>query len=152
MMGSLTFGTDTARDKYQEFLEEYAEYKKDEISVKKALNIATTAWHLVDWTFDDYKVIHHTTNIGEFRETLYPDCQSLKIMHDLANASKHKNLDRPKANLKNTTTHLGSFSRDFSSDFDKTHLQIELDNGTKLHFQGEIDKVKAFWDNFFKNL
>lgn len=47
-MGSLTFGKDTARDKYQEFLEEYAEDKEDETSIKKASKLSTTAWHLVD--------------------------------------------------------------------------------------------------------
>jgi hypothetical protein len=148
-MGSLTFGKDTARDKYQEFLEEYAEYKEDETSIKKASNLSTSAWHLVDWTFEDYKSIHNIQNIGEFRETLYPSCQSLKIMHDLANAKKHKNLSRPKANLKNTKKHNGTFSREFSSDFDISYLEIELENGDKLSFEKEIDKVKSFWDDYF---
>ena len=151
-MGSLTFGTDTAKDKYQEFLEEYAEYKNDETSVKKASNLATTAWHLVDWSFEDYKLIHNIEKIGDFRETLYPNCSSLKIMHDLANASKHKNLDRPKANLKNTERHIGAFSREFSREFDTTYLAIELMDGTKLDFEEEVDKVKIFWDNYFANL
>lgn len=150
-MCSLTFGTDTAKDKYQEFLEEYAEYKNDETSIKKASNLSISAWHLVDWTFKEYKLIHNLTNIGEFRETLYPNCPSLKIMHDLANAQKHKILDRSKANLKNTKKHNGSFSRDFSSDFDITYLEIELKNGDKLSFEKEIDKVKDFWDGYFSD-
>jgi len=148
-MGSLTFGTDTAKDKYQEFLEEYAEYKDDETSIKKASNLSTSAWHLVDWAFEDYKSIHNLDKIGEFRETLYPSCKSLKIMHDLANAKKHKNLSRPKANLRNTKKHKGDFSSDFSSDFDITYLEIELEDGNKLSFETEIDKVKDFWVDYF---
>ncbi|GGW39167.1 hypothetical protein [Arenibacter certesii] len=148
-MGSLTFGTDTAKDKYQEFLEEYAEYKDDETSIKKASNLANSAWHLVDWAFEDYKSIHNFDKIGDFRETLYPNCQSLKIMHDLANAKKHKNLRRPKANLRNTKKHKGDFSSDFSSDFDITYLEIELEDGNKLSFENEIDKVKDFWVDYF---
>jgi hypothetical protein len=151
-MGSLTFGTDSAKDKYREFLIEYADYKDDETSAKKACDLATTSWHLIDWAFEDYKSIHNLHSIGEFRETLYPSCPSLKIMHDLANASKHKNLDRPKANLKNTERQIGAFSREFSKEFDTTHLGIELMDGTKLDFEEEIDKVKIFWDNFFINL
>ena len=108
-MGSLTFGTDNAKDKYREFLSEYHDYKNDETSTKKAINLATTSWHLIDWAFEDFKLTHNLQNIGEFRETLYPSCPSLKIMHDLANASKHKNLDRPKANLKNTQSTLELF-------------------------------------------
>ncbi len=150
-MGSLTFGTDTAKDKYQEFLEEYTEYKDDKTSVKKARNLAITAWHLVDWSFEDYKPLHNLDKIGDFRQTLYPSCPSLKIMHDLANASKHKNLDRPKADLKNTEKHIGTFSHEFSKEFDTTYLAIELMDGTKLDFEEEIDKVKLFWDNYFAN-
>lgn len=148
-MGSLTFGADTAKDKYQEFLEEYAEFKNDETSIKKASNLANSAWHLVDWSFVDFQSIHNCNNIVEFRETLFPNCPSLKIMHDLANAKKHKNLTRPKANLKNTRKHNGVFSREFSSDFDISYLEIELENETKLSFEKEIDKVKTFWDNYF---
>lgn len=151
-MGSLTFGVDTARDKYQEFLEEYGEYKDDVTSIIKATNLSTSAWHLIDWTFEDYKSIHNLDKIVDYRETLYPTCPSLKIMHDLANAKKHKNLDRPKARLKGTKKHKGDFSRDFSFDFDITYLEIELENGTKLDFEKEIDKVKSFWDNYFANM
>jgi hypothetical protein len=151
-MGSLTFGTDTAKDKYREFLIEYDDYKKDETSIKKASNLATTSWHLIDWAFEDFKLVHNLQNIGEFRETLYPSCPSLKIMHDLANASKHKNLDRPKANLKNTERHIGAFSREFSKEFDTTYLVIELMDDTKLDFEEEIGKVKIFWDKYFINL
>ncbi|WP_405376596.1 hypothetical protein [Nonlabens sp. Asnod3-A02] len=148
-MSSLTFGTDTAKEKYQEFLEEYTEYKDDETSIQKASNLSSSAWHLVDWCFEDFKSIHNFVKISDFRETLYPNCESLKIMHDLANAKKHKNLTRPKANLKNTKKHNGAFSREFSSEFDISYLEIELDNGTKLSFEEEIDKVKAFWETYF---
>ncbi|MEP1490029.1 MAG: hypothetical protein ABJK28_16540 [Algibacter sp.] len=150
-MKSLTFGTDTARDKYEEFLQEYSEYKEDETSIKKAKNLSISAWHLVDWVFEDYKTSHNFDKIGDFRETLYPTCQSLKIMHDLANASKHMNLNRPKANLKNTEKHIGPFTRQFTSQFDKTYLKIELYDSTELRFEDEIDKVKVFWDNYLKN-
>jgi hypothetical protein len=151
-MGSLTFGSNSATDKYIEFLEEYAEYEKDDISIKKAINLSTSAWHLVDWSYEDFKSVHNCDNIGEYRKILYPTCPSLKIMHDLANANKHKKLERPKANLKNTRKHNGAFSSAFSSGFDISHLEIELENGTKLDFKQEIEKVKIFWDNYFDGL
>ncbi len=150
-MGSLTFGADSAKNKYEEFIEEYSEYKKDDTSKYKASNLANSAWHLVDWSFEDYKTIHNCNDIGKFRETLYPKCPNLKIMHDLANAKKHKELTRPKARLKNTRKHEGDFSSEFSSDFDISYLEIELENGDILNFEDEIDKVKEFWENYFSD-
>jgi hypothetical protein len=152
-MNSLNFGKDTANDKYKEFLQDYDEYINDDLSVKKAKRLASSSWHLVDWTFEEHKTVHNFTDIGSFRESLYPNCESLKIMHDLTNASKHKILSRPKGDLKNTKEHQGDFcSEDFSSeDFDVSYLEIEKNDGTKLSFKSEIEIVKDFWIEYFKD-
>lgn len=152
-MNSLNFGKDTAKDKYKEFLQDFDEYINDELSINKAKRLATNAWHLVDWTFEEYQTTHNYNNIGEFRESLYPNCESLKIMHDLTNASKHKILTRPKADLKNTKEHQGDFcSKDYSSeDYNVSYLEIEKNDGTKLSFRKEIEKVKEFWKEYFQH-
>jgi len=150
-MNSLNFGKDSANDKYEEFLQDYKEYINDDLSVQKAIRLASSAWHLVDWTFEEYKTTHNFEDVGSFRESLYPNCESLKVMHDLTNASKHKILTRPKGNLKNTKKHKGDFSSDFSSDFDISYLQIEKNDGTKLSFTDEIENVKEFWVEYFKD-
>ena len=150
-MSSLNFGKDKAIDKYEEFLQDYNDYLKDDLSITKAKRLANSSWHLVDWTYEENKSMHNFTNIGSFRESLYPTCVSLKIMHDIANASKHKIITRPKADLKNTKEHIGDFSDDFSSDdFDTSYLQIEKNDGTLLSFKDEIKIVKVFWSNYFK--
>lgn len=151
-MNSLNFGKDTANDKYEEFLQDYDEYINDNLSVKKAKILANSAWHLVDWTFYEHVKIHNFSKIENFREYLYPKCESLKVMHDLTNASKHKILSRPKGDLKNTKEHKGDFcSKDFSSkDFNVSYLQIEKNDGTKLSFRNEIERVKNFWIEYFK--
>lgn len=148
-MNSLNFGKNTAKDKYNTFLLEYEDYKKDNTSINKAISLSITAWHLIDWAFLDYKTFHKSNSLGAFREKLYPKCPSLKIMHDLANASKHKELTRSKAELKNTEKHKGIFSSIFNKKFDTTYLLIELRDGNKLRFNEEIDKVKVFWDSYF---
>lgn len=115
--------------------------------------MASSAWHLVDWAFEEHEKNHNFTNIGSFRESLYPNCESLKVMHDLTNASKHKILSRPKGELKNTKEHKGDFcNKDFSSkDFNVSYLQIEKNDGTKVSFRNEIESVKNFWIEYFKN-
>ncbi|MGK0447796.1 MAG: hypothetical protein ACJA2M_001575 [Polaribacter sp.] len=152
-MNSLNFGKDTTKDKYEEFLQDYNEYMNDELSVQKAKQLAANAWHIADWAFEEYITLHNFTDIGSFRESLYPNCESLKVMHDLANASKHKLLTRPKADLKNTKEHQGDFCpKDFSSeDFDVSYLEIEKNDGTILRFKSEIENVKEFWSDYLED-
>lgn len=146
-MNSLNFGKDTAKDKYEEFLQHYLEYLNDDLSVLKAKQVAISAWHLTDWTHKESEY----SDLGNFRELLYVKCQSLKVMHDLTNASKHRILTSPKGDIKNTKEHKGDFSRDFNSDFDISYLQIEKNDGNKLSFIDEIKNVKEFWDAYFKD-
>jgi hypothetical protein len=148
-MGSLNFGKDTAKDKYASFLIEFEEYVKDDLSTDKAQRVATSAWHLVDWIFEDHKTIHQFNDLGLFRESLYPNCESLKIMHDIANATKHLNVTKPKGDIKDTGEYSGTFDRTFDFTFDISHLEIEKNDGQRLSFITEITKVKKFWDEYF---
>lgn len=148
-MGSLNFGNDSATDKYDSFLVEFEEYISDDLSTEKAKRVATSAWHLTDWAFENYKTIHKFTELGLFRKSLFPNCESLKIMHDLATAAKHLIVSSPKGDIKDTRKHSGTFGRTFDSTFDISHLEIEKNDGIRLRFIDEIKKVKIFWDNYF---
>ncbi len=150
-MSSLNFGKDNIIDKYNEFIIDYNDFINDDLSVQKAKRLAISSWHLVDWTFEEYKPVHNYNNIGEYRKSLFFDCPSLKIMHDIATTTKHKLLSRPKADIKNTKEHQGAFSSDFSFDFDISYLELEKNDGTILSFREESEKVKMFWDNYFKD-
>ena len=148
-MGSLNFGKDSAEDKYASFLQDFDDYINEDLSIPKAQRVATSAWHLVDWVFVNHKPSHNFPDIGLFRESLYPCCESLKIMHDLANATKHLSVTRQKGDIIDTRKHGGAFSSDFSDAFDISYLEIEKNDGTKLSFKSEIKKVKEFWDTYF---
>tara|TARA_R110002111_G_scaffold252686_1_gene317660 strand:- start:102 stop:554 length:453 start_codon:yes stop_codon:yes gene_type:complete len=149
-MNSLNFGKDSAKDKYEEFLEDYNDYINDNLSIIKAKRLANSAWHLVDWTFQEGLSTHNFTDIGNYRESLYPNCLSLKVMHDLANTTKHKLLTRPKADLKNTKEHQGEYSNEYSSEYNISYLQLEKNDGTILNFVNEAKNVKDFWQNYFE--
>lgn len=150
-MNSLNFGKDTVNDKYEEFLQDYNDYINDDLSIQKAKRLANSAWHLVDWTYQEYKSEHNFTDIGSYRESLYPNCLSLKVMHDLANTTKHKLLTLPKADLKNSKEHKGQYSKQYSSHYNISYLQLEKNDGTILRFKNEIENVKEFWLNYFEN-
>lgn len=146
-----TFEDKTSKDRLKDLLLQYEEFKKDDTSSVKATELCTNAWHLVDWVFEEYKDVHLMASIGDFRETLYPECGSLKIMHDIANGSKHSKVSRPKASIKTTLKHEGPFSNVFSREFDQTSLEIEMEDGTILYFVDEIEIVIKFWKDHFKN-
>lgn len=145
-----SFDTRTSEDKFKELLKQYENFKKDDTSTAKAEELSTNSWHLTDWIFEEFKNIHLISGLGDFRETLYPECPSLKNMHDIANGSKHSKVSRPKASIKETRKHFGPYSSEFSREFDQTTLEIELENGTILYFIDEIEKVIFFWRTYFK--
>jgi len=132
-------------------LKQYEDFKVAVTSTTKALALSTDAWHLIDWVFNEFKAIHLMSDLGVFRETLYPQCTSLKIMHDIANGAKHSKISKPKASIKETRKHIGPFSSVFSREFDQTSLEIELEDGTILHFVDEIEAVINFWIDYFRN-
>ncbi len=150
-MTKYSFDIKNSRDKLKNLLSQYEEFLLDDTSVNKALELSTNSWHMTDWIFEEFKSLHSKPNLGDFRETLYPNCPSLKLMHDIANGEKHSQVSRPKANIKETRKHNGSFDSSFDDSFDTSGLEIELDDGSVLDFAEEIKKVINFWENYFKN-
>lgn len=154
-MPTYVFDQNSSKKKMKELLVLYEDFLKDYASSTKALHIATESWHLIDWIFNEFPTIHNLDlrNIGPFRETLYPLCDSLKIMHDLANSSKHSKVDNEKGRIQEARLHLGDFSTSdwCKDDFNVSRLEIILKNGTKLYFEDEIKKVVDFWKSYFIN-
>ncbi|MBC8052029.1 MAG: hypothetical protein H7Y13_03095 [Sphingobacteriaceae bacterium] len=146
-----SFDTRTSEDKLKELLNQYEDFKQNNTSSAKAAELSTNAWHLTDWVFEEFKVVHLMLTLGDFRETLYPECPSLKIMHDIANGSKHSKVSRPKALIKETKRRIGPFSSVFSRAFSQTTLQIEMADGCILYFLDEIENVISFWKSYFES-
>lgn len=143
------FDQDSSEKKLKELIHLYNDYIKDDTSSTRALHIASEAWHMTEWVFNEFQPIHNHETLGDFRESLYPMCNSLKIMHDLAISSKHGNVKSPKAQIKETKKHLGVFTSQFSKEFDVTRLQIILENGDIVYFEDEIRNAVDFWKHYF---
>jgi hypothetical protein len=142
----------TTLEKFNDLLLEYEDFLKNDLVEYKANNLSANSWHLIDWILVDYAHINRFNKIEDLRNSLYPKCNSLKIMHDIANSSKHKDLSRPKANIRRVDTYDGDYDpRDYDSEqFDTSRLEIELEDNTILNFKDEIKKVIDFWKNYFK--
>lgn len=146
-MSKYNFGTNNSKQKFEDILNEYEDYKFDETNILKACNLSSNLWHLSDWTFKEQS---NFNNLGDFRDHLYSQCDSLKIFHDIANASKHKDVSRPKTKINTTTKNIGDFSNEFDrNDFDVSKLTIELEDGEILDLYEEIEKVILFWKKYF---
>ncbi|UGS24259.1 hypothetical protein [Flavobacterium channae] len=146
-MSKYNFGTNNSKQKFEDILKEYEEYKLDETNILKASNLSSNLWHLTDWTFKEQS---EYSDIGNFRDYLYTKCVSLKIFHDIANANKHKDVSRPKAKINTTKKYLGDYSNEFDrNDFDVSKLIIELEDGEILDLYDEIEKVVDFWNKYF---
>jgi hypothetical protein len=153
-MPNYSFDIKNSQDKLNNLLLKYNEYLENDISTSKAVELSVDSWHLVDWVFEEFIRPNSNLTLENFREILYPKCPSLKLMHDIANGSKHSKLTRPKASIKLTRVHDGDFSNDdfCSEDFDTSRLEIELEDGTILFFPDVIEKVIAFWKSYFQSL
>lgn len=150
-MNKYNFGEYNSKEKLLSLLENFQNFELDETNSSKALNLSSEAWHLTDFVFEEYKAELDFQNLGDFRSDLFNQCEFLKIMHDLANASKHFNLSRPKAQIKLTRKHNGAFSSGFSRDFDISHLEIILEDDNKLDFLHVIKNVIQFWKKYFND-
>jgi len=152
-MGNHSFEIKTSIDFFIKLKEDYLEFNANKLSSKCAINCAMTAWHLAEWIYVEYNAlanINQFQTIEMFKNNIKSQCPSLQIMQDITNGTKHFFL-RKQSTIKTTELHEGSFSDDFSRDFDISGLEIELTDGTKLYFEDEIEKVKIFWEGFFKN-
>jgi hypothetical protein len=146
-----TFEDKNSEAKFKDLLDQYEDFRNDDTSSAKAIEVCTNAWHIIDWIFNEFPNVHLMNSIGDFRNSIYPLCPSLKIMHDIANGSKHSKVSRPKAAIKKTKKHIGPYSKVFSRVFDQTHLEIEMEDGTTLYFVDEIELVINFWKDYFNN-
>ncbi len=87
----------------------------------------------------------------EFQDYLKLECPSFAYMQDIANGSKHRGITMYTPAVKETQSYKGSFSSDFSKDFDISSLRIELEDNKFVYFDDELDKVDSFLVGFFRN-
>lgn len=151
-MNELSFNIKTTADFFQKLREEYDEFCKDKTSARVALNCAMTAWHLTEWSYNEFnpQISSQFPTLASYQQELKRQCSSLQIMHDLANGTKHYLLTRHQPVVKETKLHKGAFSSDFSRDFDISTLDIELNDGTKIYFEDEIEIAITFWQGYLK--
>src|SRR5438128_8277243 len=114
-MNDLSFDIKTSKDFFKKLLDDYADFCIDKTSSRVALNCAMTAWHLTEWTYNEfYKILSDQfTTLSVFQQDLKRQCISLQIMHDLANGTKHYLLTKHDPIIKESNLHKGAFDNSF---------------------------------------
>ncbi|MFC2138619.1 hypothetical protein ACFLTE_10620 [Bacteroidota bacterium] len=146
-MSDFSFNIKNSKDFFAKLLADYDDYKANKTISRTALNCAMTAWHLIDWIYYEfgYNTSGQFNKISDFQEFFKLKCPSMQIMHDLTNGTKHYLLTRHQPKIKKTDLHKGSYSNDYSRDYDISTLNIEMNDGVKKYFEDEIEIVVNFW-------
>lgn len=128
-----------------------AEYDDD------LIHFIQDCWHLKDWIKNDTKI---KLNISSIIEGEVSTFKSLRIVGDLANASKHferkdnKNNKRYKEGAYATSSSVNvhvSLSDQTPSFIERSHV-ISLDDGTEVLAENIIHEAVKDWDALLKKL
>lgn len=141
-----SFGAKNPEDQLKEIITEYYDFVDNHLNATKANNICVNLWQLNDWIYKFYNI---EDSIPVFRNKLFESCPYLRVVHDIANASKHFELDRSKSSLKEARKHEGVFDHTFDSSFDMSKLEVVLEDDVTISDKNLIKTALDFWIKFF---
>jgi len=122
----------------------------DALNEDLARDCACKAWHLCDHVFVALDDPHSRfPNLKTLKTHVCGVCPDLAYLRDICNESKHGKITRYVAKVKEARRHRGTFSREFSHEFDISRLEIKLDGGQTLLFLDVVDRAVRFWSDFF---
>ncbi len=125
--------------------------KADDLNEDLARECACKAWHLCDHVFAALGPHSRFPSLRTFKAHVCGECPELAYLKDICNESKHGEITRYVANVKEARHHRGDFSSDFSHDFDISRLEIELHGGQALLCLDVVDGAVRFWSAFLRN-
>ena len=157
----LTFQITNSEAFYNKLLQEYADFDKQHLNPRHAINCSITSWHLIDWTFQEYNsyhpafqdsekidpkgCIHKISGLLKYQQHLLKKCPELELMKLIANGSQYCIL-KDKNRFKETTIRAGDFSTDFSRhNFQVPRFEIKISDSVTIDFEKTFLVTLAFW-------
>ena len=145
---TLSFGLDVL-SAFEDLERALDKLKHDDLNKDLARECACKAWHLSDHVFNELGAAAGFKDLLKFQEHIRSDCRELAYLQDICIASKHGKITRYSPRIIEACEHEGDFCpRDFSRDFDISHLQLKLHDGETLFFIDVADRAVAFWSLF----
>jgi hypothetical protein len=125
---------------------DFEKLMQDPLSISLAEKTCSDAWHLSDWVFSEQKEKDKELTKEKFRINLYLECPEMRILHDLANTFKHKELTNPKAKIKEAKIHGGAFSSGFSKAFDVSRLEVHYNDDSQIDVDDLVKLSIEYWE------
>jgi len=150
-----TYEIKTSIDFLKKLLDEREDFLKNPLSSRYAINCALTAWHLHEWVYSEYKshpAIQPFKTLNEFRKH-YFDKSEIILLRDLADGSKHFQLNRASKEVVFTTV-VPKGQKFGSREVKEPFLSVVTKLGnTNLHmaFNDLLNLAVDFWYGFFRN-
>lgn len=158
---SNSFEIQNSKGFFKKLCDEYKDFDKAHLNPRYAINCALTAWHLTDWTYQEFfshdfrfqdtkdkgKVI--SSGLVKYQKYLKENCPELEYMRLIANGSKHCKINQKHR----TIISKGDFSPyDFSRhDFSVPKFIITNDKNEEIDFEQILLNVIKFWEDFITN-
>ena len=155
-----SFEIENSKGFFEKLEQEYADFDKEHLNPRHAINCAINSWHLTDWTFQEFfkndsrfkdsKIGGKTkSGLAKYQDALKEFCHELEYMRIIANGIKHCKI---KAKDK-TAIASGDFAPyDYNRhDFLVPKFIIIMENGEEIDFEKALLKTIDFWKEFLKN-
>ena len=149
-MNNYSFEIKTSKDFLNKLIIEVSDYERQLTSSRHAINAAMTAWHLVDWVYNEFNFNSTFPNFSDFKIYIKSRCPKLQIMNDIATGSKHFQINSYPPKVQETKLHEGAYSDEYSREYDISTLQVVVNNET-YNFIDELENVRDFWKEYFSN-
>jgi hypothetical protein len=138
---------DSSKALLQKAVVDYGNYSKEPSSVYAAMDCAFSCWHLVDWVWNEYE---SHRKIAELRQEFFAACPYLRVMHDIANGSKHAQIERPKSEMTNATIEQSYVAEGYVAEgYIAKEVTIYFTDGSSQAMSTLLHNVIEFWQTYF---
>lgn len=143
------FNIENSSDKLALLQSDFERLKQNPLDISLAEKACLDAWHLGDWVF---KEMTQEITIKAFRTNLYLECPEMRVLHDLANTFKHKELSDPKVKIRKAIVHPGGLSMGFSKGYNVPRLEVSYNEVPRIDVDDLVKLAIEYWKKKLKVL
>ncbi|TFZ67540.1 hypothetical protein E4631_06055 [Hymenobacter sp. UV11] len=151
-MASYTLLT-SPEDLFRKLEADFAAFSGELDSTYKAMDCATSAWHLVDWTLLSYEQGTYGPNgIKAYRAYLTTQCPALDVMHDVVTGMKHLTVSKPRSDMAQSRVAFESYyPPTYTETYGNNWLLIDFQDGTTQTMRSLVSQTVEFWRTYLSS-
>lgn len=125
-------------------------------SARSAFNLATSLWHLQEWVVvqmnPDVSKKELESEKSKLMQALLQQCPELGVLHDIATASKHGMVSRPKGDVAASSAEITAVHFCFAESQPVTEhaaeMLIELKDGSVKKLEQVLGAAFNYWNHY----